>query len=371
MRVAIVLPRNMYFGPRYATAIDLCVKEFVEHSSFKATTRVFGGEVDESFEGFDFVPIKRKGRGVNFAQLVEEVRAFKEDIIVVQQHVHTGLRLFNAFPSSTFVLHKHSVPKLRVSQIARWWESHHLKKFGKILFVSSFDRDALLARSPSLKDNTAVLNNGTNSNWWNSAKQKEKVVLFVGRAVQEKGALEAAKSVSDVLEKRQDWRAVFILSRLGAQDSYLKKIESALATVDPDRLRIKFDVPFSDVVEAYKHAAIALVPSVFSEPFGRTALEAMASGCTLITSMRGGLREVAEGVGIEIDPQSPKSIAEAMEELIDSPERRNQLAIKGRSRVKAHFDIQKKSDELDAIYRNLRALKANKNKKKLCSQGVE
>ena len=42
MKIAVILPRGMHFGPKRATAIDLCVRDFVTFSRFRDTTAIFG-----------------------------------------------------------------------------------------------------------------------------------------------------------------------------------------------------------------------------------------------------------------------------------------------------------------------------------------
>ena len=41
----------------------------------------------------------------------------------------------------------------------------------------------------------------------------------------------------------------------------------------------------------YKKSSIAVVPSKWQEPFGRTSMESAAYGCATITSKNGGLPE--------------------------------------------------------------------------------
>jgi glycosyltransferase involved in cell wall biosynthesis len=95
------------------------------------------------------------------------------------------------------------------------------------------------------------------------------------------------------------------------------------------------DHPF--VLEANARAAIAVVPSRWPEPFGLTALEALASGTPLITSGRGGLREVAGDAAVYVNPDDPQAMAEAIVALAGDPGRRAALGEAGRRRA-AQFD---------------------------------
>jgi UDP-glucose:(glucosyl)LPS alpha-1,2-glucosyltransferase len=67
-----------------------------------------------------------------------------------------------------------------------------------------------------------------------------------------------------------------------------------------------------------------------------TALEAMASGAALITSRRGGLAELTEGVSVAIDPDDPAGMAEAIVALARDPAARVRLAEAGRDRAGAY-----------------------------------
>ena len=52
----------------------------------------------------------------------------------------------------------------------------------------------------------------------------------------------------------------------------------------------------------------------------------MASGAALITSRRGGLAELTEGVSVAIDPDNPAGIAEAIVALAHDPSVRAKLS---------------------------------------------
>ena len=59
-------------------------------------------------------------------------------------------------------------------------------------------------------------------------------------------------------------------------------------------------------------AAIVVVPSRWQEPFGLTALEALACGAALICSRRGGLPEIGGDVAVYADPDDPRALADAI-----------------------------------------------------------
>ena len=46
--IVVVNPRAMHFGESRATSIDLCVRDMVHYSRFKATTTVIGDAVESA-----------------------------------------------------------------------------------------------------------------------------------------------------------------------------------------------------------------------------------------------------------------------------------------------------------------------------------
>jgi glycosyltransferase involved in cell wall biosynthesis len=72
----------------------------------------------------------------------------------------------------------------------------------------------------------------------------------------------------------------------------------------PSGVEIRANVPHQEVLEAWRHAGIGLVPSLWPEPFGLVAVEAMRSGVPVVASRIGALpRIVDDGItGILVTP---------------------------------------------------------------------
>ena len=104
------------------------------------------------------------------------------------------------------------------------------------------------------------------------------------------------------------------------------------------------------VLEAMTRAAIVVVPSRWNEPFGLTALEAIACGAPLIVSPRGGLPEVAGAAAIYAEPDAPGEIAAAILALAADPARRAALSAAGRERAR-RFDTPVAAARLAALRR--------------------
>jgi glycosyltransferase involved in cell wall biosynthesis len=95
-----------------------------------------------------------------------------------------------------------------------------------------------------------------------------------------------------------------------------------------------------------------VVPSRWPEPFGLTALEAMAAGGALLCAPRGGLPEVFGDAGLAIDPDNPAALAATIQELAADPARIAALGEAGRARAR-QFDLPVAAARLDALRRRI------------------
>lgn len=87
-----------------------------------------------------------------------------------------------------------------------------------------------------------------------------------------------------------------------------------------------------EVADWLSRAAIYALPAKY-EPFGLSVLEAALSGCALVLGDLPSLRESWDGAALFVPPDSPGALAEALGQLIASPDLRDELA--GRAAAKA------------------------------------
>lgn len=86
-------------------------------------------------------------------------------------------------------------------------------------------------------------------------------------------------------------------------------------------------IPHAAVMEAWRRCTIALAPSVWAEPFGIVALEAMVAGKPLVASNTGGLADtVVHGeTGLLVPPGDVDALAGGIRQLLKDPELRARL----------------------------------------------
>jgi glycosyltransferase involved in cell wall biosynthesis len=110
--------------------------------------------------------------------------------------------------------------------------------------------------------------------------------------------------------------------------------------------------PNAAVIEAFRRSAIAVVPSVWAEPFGIVVIEAMAGGTPVVGSDIGGIPEIIQhGVsGVLVPPGDAEALRDALTDLIADPDRR--LAMGEAARRRSHdFAAAKVVPSLETVYR--------------------
>ena len=144
-------------------------------------------------------------------------------------------------------------------------------------------------------------------------------VLYTGRIEDRKGTIPLLQSVSGVRKSCPDVEYVIAGGRhVSINDAAL---ERALAPDDRRaHVRLLGHVPWLELSGHYSRATVFVMPSLY-EPFGISALEAMAFGLPVVATTAGGLPEVVEdGVtGILVPPGDPDALAAAIVKLLKDP----------------------------------------------------
>lgn len=121
------------------------------------------------------------------------------------------------------------------------------------------------------------------------ATDDEKIILFIGRHVFEKGIQLLIDAAPAIIAKCN--KAKIVIAGQGPMTDELKKKVKDMGLEN----KIKF-VGYMDEYEKnrlYKVANACVFPSLY-EPFGIVVLEAMAAGCPVVVSDTGGLGEIVQ-----------------------------------------------------------------------------
>lgn len=123
----------------------------------------------------------------------------------------------------------------------------------------------------------------------------------------------------------------------------------------PDGVDVFENVPHRDVIAAWAHCLLGVVPSTWPEPFGQVAVEAMAAGKPVVASDIGGLRDIIvdEETGLLVPRNDAYSLRRAIARLLDDEPLRRRLGRAGRERAQ-RYTLSRVADAMEQIHAELR-----------------
>jgi glycosyltransferase involved in cell wall biosynthesis len=213
-----------------------------------------------------------------------------------------------------------------------------LRQLALVMTSSEYLRTRFLDGLDTAAGRVAVLPNSIDLAELPPSQPRDRIILFAGRIVHDKGPDTFVAACAAALPCLPDWRAEMIGAdrfRADSPDTEFTRLTRAAAERAGVHMFGYRD--HSAVLQAMACAAIVVVPSRWQEPFGLVALEALASGAALICADRGGLREVAGDAAVYVPADDPQALSQAIVALARDPERRLALEQAGRQRAQ-RFD---------------------------------
>lgn len=343
--IAVVMPRNMRFSPRGATSIDLYAREIAQASRFAAEMTVFA---ERTADPFADVRTRFWEPGASMAARTRLIAGARPRLAVVHQHLPTAAELAWKLKDTPVALVRHNFVKPRSGLLGSFRRRLQLRRLAGIAFVSACCRQAFRDDWPDVGMPLFVTPNGIDTGAWRPAPAKQQRIVFTGRLAPEKGVLEAVRALATVLPRHPGWDAVLVLVTAPRKDNYAETVRDAVSTAG-DGIAVLENLPHDQLRPILAEAAIALAPTQNAEPFGRVAIEALASGAALIATRRGGFVEVVGDAGVLVEPPSAAVLAEAIDGLISDPARRAGLIALGPARVAGRYDLPSAAAAFDAM----------------------
>ena len=167
------------------------------------------------------------------------------------------------------------------------------------------------------------------------------IIVFTGRLLKEKGIYELIEAVERYNKNHEP--IYLMLAGEGEEKAYVESHRSEYV-IPLGRLR------FEDVIAVLNQADIFCLPSV-SEGFATSALEAAACKCYIITTERGGTKELVldESYGTVMKDNSVDNIYRAIEEVVSNTGLREKGQELCYNRLKDHFTWEHTTDNLERI----------------------
>ncbi|HVT12694.1 MAG TPA: glycosyltransferase family 4 protein [Fimbriimonadaceae bacterium] len=178
------------------------------------------------------------------------------------------------------------------------------------------------------------------------ALPEEKIVMYVGRFVREKGIQVLLNAASVVLSQEPNTK--FLIVGGGHRERFERFVHWAGLQ---DKVLFTGFMANRSLHQLYRCADVAVFPSLY-EPFGIVALEGMAAGAPVVASDAGGLREVVlhDRTGTLSFANNAESLAWAILHVIRDPSRAQKLADAAKIRLRIDFDWSHLADQTIAVY---------------------
>ena len=229
-----------------------------------------------------------------------------------------------------------------------------LKNLSRFVFVSEFSANHFKLHWPEFSDRVHVVPNAISKQAWFSpaATKRQQKFIYLGRPIEVKGFAEFCQGIVPVLNEHSEWKAQILVYEWERHRKYAQPIIEQVKRLT-DNVDVFIERPLPEVQRLVKEADIAVVPSKWDEPFGLAALEAHFAGLAVISSGRGGLREISGEYAYYLDDVTPEAISNALFTLITNKDLREQLKESGQARCVEQFDPVKIIERYDKIKQTL------------------
>lgn len=289
---------------------------------------------------------------------------------VVYLHNEPNILLFlKRRPGQRIVLHMHN-DHLSI-RLFRPLYRRALARADQVLCVSDYIRRQAVAQFPEYAARFKVLFNATDPALFQpypDARERLRGVvgfdpagrylLYVGRLTPVKGVHVLIAAFRDVHRRHPETRLIVAGSSFfggAARTAYERELEALAAPVGEAIVFTGF-LPHEQLRYLYAAVDALVVPSVWQEPQGLVALEAMASGTLVISSAVGGIPELLQDRvnGLLVPPSDPAALAAAMCAALDDPQASRHMALAGRETVARAHTWERLAAELNATLDGLK-----------------
>ena len=285
LKIATILPYKEDYSFIKASAVSLWVAEFFKNSKFNNNNIIFGSTKTKDFLTKNYVNIKLESLESRIISTTNEyirklVKEFKNKNFDLIEIHNRPLILFNLIYKikNNYIFYFHNDPLSMKGSKSINERLFILKNVNKIIFISEWIKERFFQNiDKKLSTNTEIIYHSVNKQ---RKVKKDKLITYVGKLNHSKGYDIFSDAIVKILDEFPQWKALSI----GDEERRSIYIKHA------NHEELGF-LSHKKTMDIFNRSEIAVVPSRWEEPFGRTALESSSRGCATIISNRGGLKE--------------------------------------------------------------------------------
>ena len=156
------------------------------------------------------------------------------------------------------------------------------------------------------------------------------VMVYSGRINKEKGVSELIDAML-ILKDKTNIKLMIIggtfFGNADNEDDFVRSLKNRAKAIEQKIIFTGF-IPYDIMPDYLQMADVAVIPSIWDDPFPTTELEAQAMGLPIITTVRGGIPEevsYANAILLDTDEHFIANLANAILNLYEHPEKRKQM----------------------------------------------
>jgi len=327
LKIATILPYKENYSFEKASAASLWVSEFYKNSRFKKKNIIFGYTKSNNFLTKNYVNIdlkyiksKFKSTTNEFCEkLIKKINNNNFDLIEIHNRPLILFKLIKKI-NSRFIFYFHNDPLSMKGSKSISERLFILKNATKVIFISEWVKSRFYENiDKKLSTNTEVIYHSVNKQ---PKVKKEKLITYVGKLNHSKGYDIFSDAVIKILDEFSEWKALSIGDEERRSIYLNHKNHKELGFLSHKK-----------TMAIFNKSEIAVVPSRWEEPFGRTALEASSRGCATIISNRGGLTETTDHA-VVLNKLDQVDLYKNLKKLINEKKFRKKLQYLGKKNIK-------------------------------------
>ena len=327
LKIATILPYKENYSFEKASAASLWVSEFYKNSRFKKKNIIFGNTKSNNFLTKNYVNIDLKSIKSKFKsttneyceKLIKKINNNNFDLIEIHNRPLILFKLIKKI-NSRFIFYFHNDPLSMKGSKSISERLFILKNATKVIFISEWVKSRFYENiDKKLSTNTEVIYHSVNKQ---PKVKKEKLITYVGKLNHSKGYDIFSDAVIKILDEFSEWKALSIGDEERRSIYLNHKNHKELGFLSHKK-----------TMAIFNKSEIAVVPSRWEEPFGRTALEASSRGCATIISNRGGLTETTDHA-VVLNKLNHVDLYKNLKELIKNKKFRKNLQYLGKKNIK-------------------------------------
>ena len=328
MKIASILPYKENYTKKGAGAVALWISEFMRDSIYKKDTFVFGYTSNKKFLTKNYINININTINSRLSsttkeysnKIIKKIENINFDIVELHNRPIMVKEFYKKI-NSKIILYFHNDPTSMKGAKTVDDRIYLLNSVDKIVFITKWVKKKFFEGLPNLSDNkTQIIYHSIDP--FKKKIKKNKQIIFVGKLNESKGYDLYCKAMFKILDSNKKWNAYSIGEEKRFQNFPTHKRHKSLGQISHNK-----------VLNYLSKSEIAIIPSRWEEPFGRTALEASSRGCATIISNKGGLTETTD-YAIKLKKLDVKNIENETINLIKNENLRKKIQLNSQKYIK-------------------------------------